>query len=96
MRKLVKRPLAQQDIQKIWLYTYETWGEAQADKYLNELDMGIQTLAEHPERGVSREHIRAGYRSIHVYRHMVYYTFTDTLVRIIRVLHERMDPDRHF
>lgn len=96
MRQVVKRPLAKKDFKQIWLYTFQTWGERQANLYLGELDQAIQALAADPERGKFRDHIRPGYRSIHVNRHIVYYTFTATLVRIVRVLHERMDPDRHF
>jgi len=33
MRKIVKRPLARQDLKQIWRYSFKEWGEAQADKY---------------------------------------------------------------
>ena len=38
---------------------------------------------------------KAGYRSVLVGKHLVFYTFTDSTVLVQRVLHGSMDPDRH-
>ena len=95
MREIVTRPLAQADLEGIWLYTYDQWGEDQATRYLRLLDIQIQELAADPERGKSREEIRAGYYSIRVGRHVVFYTFTDKMLGIQRVLHGQMDVERH-
>ena len=95
MREVVKRPLAYADLEGIWLYTFGQWGEEQADRYLRQLDEQITALASTPERGKSAEMIRAGYYSIHAGRHLVFYTFTDTIVSVRRVLHDQMDVGRH-
>jgi len=95
MREVVLRPRAYADLEGIWLYTDEQWGEDQANRYLRRLDERIQGLAAAPERGRNRETIRAGYYSIHVGRHLVFYTFTDKIVGIERVLHDQMDAERH-
>ena len=95
MREVLKRPRAYADLEGIWLYTHEQWGEEQADRYLRRLDKQIMALADAPERGKSAETIRAGYHSIHVGRHLVLYTFTDMIVSIRRVLHDQMDVGRH-
>jgi len=34
MREVVVSPRARQDLIEVWLYTFENWGEAQADRYL--------------------------------------------------------------
>ena len=44
MREFVKRPLAKEDLIGIWSYTFNKWGEAQADKYLSEIDAKIAQL----------------------------------------------------
>ena len=46
-------------------------------------------------RPLQAEAIRAGYYSIQVGRHLVFYTFTDTIVSVRRVLHDQMDVGRH-
>lgn len=93
MREIHKRPRAFADLEGIWLYTYEQWGEEQADRYVRQLDKQITALAETPASGKSAETIRAGYYSIQVGRHLVFYTFTDTIVSIRRVLpRQRQSP----
>ncbi|RKT38009.1 type II toxin-antitoxin system RelE/ParE family toxin [Thiocapsa rosea] len=95
MHEIVKRPRAREDLKGIWRYSFTEWGEAQADRYLAEIDAGIARLKEHPELGKSRDDLRAGYRSLRINQHVVFYLVTPSVVRIVRVLHVRMDPDSH-
>lgn len=95
MREVVKRPRAYADLEGIWLYTYVQWGEEQADRYMRQLDEQVTALALTPERGKSAEEVRTGYYSIHAGRHLIFYTFTDTIVSVRRVLHDQMDVGRH-
>jgi len=95
MREILISPRARRDLIEVWLYTFENWGEAQADSYVGALERHIDELAEAPNRGRSREPVREGYWSIHVGRHVVFYTFTDSTVKVRRVLHDQMDVDRH-
>ncbi len=44
MRKVYVQALAEVDLLNIWQYTFEEWGEAQADKYLDELDSRMHVL----------------------------------------------------
>ena len=86
---------AESDLIDIWRYSFEQWGQLQADKYLDELDNGIRKLADNPEIGMKRDYVRAGYRVLFVGSHAVYYTVSPDTVHVIRVLHGNMDPDRH-
>jgi toxin ParE1/3/4 len=95
MRKIHVHALAESDLIDIWRYSFEEWGEVQADKYLDQLDSGIGKLADNPELGMKRDYVRDGYRVLFIGSHAVYYTATAERVHIIRVLHGRMDPDRH-
>ncbi len=90
-----KSALAELDLISIWEYSLGKWDAAQADKYLDELDNGICTLAENPELGVTRDAVRAGYRALFINIHAVYYTIGQSAIVIVRVLHEGMDPGRH-
>jgi toxin ParE1/3/4 len=57
-----------------WLYTFEQWNAAQADRYLDELDDGIQQLADNPEMGAKRDYVREGYRVLFINSHAIYLT----------------------
>lgn len=35
MAEIVIQPLAEEDLMAIWRYSFEEWGESQADKYLD-------------------------------------------------------------
>lgn len=94
-RRLVHDRAAEADLIGIWRYSFENWGETQADRYLTALETGIEGLARNPETGDRRESLRSGYWSLHLEHHIVFYTFTEDEVRVRRVLHEVMDSDRH-
>jgi toxin ParE1/3/4 len=95
MLKIHVSELAESDLIGIWRYSFEEWGEMQADKYLDQLDSGIRKLAGNPELGMQREYVRDGYRVLFIGSHAVYYAATPDTVHIIRVLHGSMDSDRH-
>ena len=69
--------------------------EFKATEYLMQLDERIKALGEKPEIGKSRENIRRGYRSIRVNSHVVYYHLQVQKIDIVRVLHKRMDVEKH-
>jgi toxin ParE1/3/4 len=95
MRRLVVSDRAEADLREIWSYTFKTWGEAQADRYIDQLDDGLQECRIDPERGKPRDDVRAGYWSLLIRRHVAFYTFTEAEVLIQRVLHSSMDPGLH-
>ncbi|WP_333606567.1 type II toxin-antitoxin system RelE/ParE family toxin [Arsukibacterium sp.] len=95
MLKLSVTPKAVSDLVQIWLYTCEEWGTAQADKYVDSLEVGMKQLLNHPLLGANYAHVLAGYRRLQVEHHAVFYQVLDAEVLIIRVLHEDMDaPQR--
>jgi len=94
-RLLVKDNAAEADLIGIWLYSFENWGEAQADRYLDAIERAFKKIAKSPDRGESRDWLRKGYWSVRVEHHIAFYTFTDEEVRLRRVLHEVMDVGRH-
>ena len=95
MRRLVVSERAEEDLREIWIYSFKTWGEAQADRYLDELDAGLQECGSEPERGKQRDEVRPGYWSLLIGRQVAFYTFTDDEVLVQRVLHSSMDPNLH-
>ena len=93
MLKIHKQTRAERDLIDIWLYSFQTWGEAQADKYHDELTNAFAAIAENPLIGISCEDVRQGYRKYHV--HLIFYRIAEDTLRIVRVLGEDMDYPQH-
>ena len=85
-----------QDLKDIWLYSFERWGEKQADQYYDAIIKGIDLIAHYPKIGVKCDEIKKDFRYFKIKEYEVYYKITDTKLVIIRVLHESMSPTLHF
>ncbi len=88
-------PAAEQDLENIWYYTNEQWGIEQAHRYIDTMIAAFESLARSPQTAPSCDHIRAGYRRRNLEQHVIYFQVTAYGIAIIRVLHGRMDADRH-
>jgi toxin ParE1/3/4 len=95
MNRYVLSPLARADIENIWDYTAENWGERQAERYAREIQRAIEAVAANPRKGRSCDDIRAGYHKYPVGSHILFFRVVDGVVDIVRILHQRMDFDRH-
>ena len=87
-------PAAERDLERIWNYTRQQWGTAQANRYTDDLAATFAELAQSPMSAPACDPIRSGYRRRGVERHMVYFRITDYGVVIVRKLHDRMDAPR--
>lgn len=97
MTALILTRKAQADMSSIGRYTQKKWGFEQRNQYLRQLDQAFHTIAEKPLIGRSCEHIRQGYRAYSVGKHIIFYRQYDSnTIQIVRILHERMDVERHF
>lgn len=76
-------------------YTMSMWGEAQMSRYIDGLHARFAELARFPGLGRPRDEMAPGYRSIVQSTHVVFYRTTTQELVIVRILHGRMDPDRH-
>lgn len=87
---------AVEDLNSIWLYTLETWSEDQADFYYHELVKACQNIANRPTY-LDKEYqeIMPGLYGHHIYKHLIFYILVEDGVEIVRILHERMDFERH-
>ena len=87
-------PEAESDLADIWIYTCTEWGADQADKYLDQLERGINQLIDNPGLGVDCSYVLPGYRRLHQEHHLVFYLVEESCLLIVRVLHEDMDASR--
>ncbi|MBC8732857.1 type II toxin-antitoxin system RelE/ParE family toxin [Paraburkholderia sp. UCT2] len=93
-RQVRLTPLAESDLEDIWRYTSSNWSVDQADRYHRDLLSTIGALA----RGLKTGRIcsvRAGYWRYTAGSHVIFYRDTDHTLDVIRILHQRMDVDRH-
>ena len=51
MAKVTIRQQAIDDLNNIWLYTFEEWSERQADKYYATLEFTCMQIGENPQLG---------------------------------------------
>jgi toxin ParE1/3/4 len=85
--------LATQDLENIWLYTFENWSNEQADRYLNLIINEIEYVAQKPDSGFNFSSVRKGYYRSRIKSHFIFYRIDKKkdIVEIIRILHQRMD-----
>lgn len=87
-------PLAQADLEGIWLYTFERWSLEQADSYHRDLVAAFEALAAGTRRGRAVD-IRPGYLKYLCGAHVIYFRDNADWLDVIRILHQRQDVERH-
>ncbi|WFU73227.1 type II toxin-antitoxin system RelE/ParE family toxin [Bradyrhizobium sp. CB2312] len=94
---------AEVDFANILKWTAENFGARQARVYRDTLIQAIGELADGPDAAGSkaRDEIMSGLRTLHVARrgrrgsHFLMYRAADRTIEIVRILHDRMDLQRH-
>ncbi len=87
---------AEGDLAAIVDYTLETWGAAQAVKYIDGLEGLAANLAQTPDLGKSRADFHKGLFVFPFERHLLFYRKERHGITIVRILHDSMDTPRHF
>jgi len=83
------------DLNDIWLYTYQKWSKEQADRYYELLIGEIEFIVDHFMTGKSAELTRKNYRVTAIKSHLIFYRKAENeVVEIVRVLHQRMDTKK--
>lgn len=73
-------------------YTLATWGDLQRDAYLQDLEDVLARIGEHPDIGRVRDDAGFDVRGYRVRQHIVYYRVASKKIRVLRILHQRMNP----
>ncbi|TMV15354.1 type II toxin-antitoxin system RelE/ParE family toxin [Arenibacterium halophilum] len=82
-------PKAQEDLEAIWRYSFEKWGAAQADRYLDGFSTSFATLCDMPAIGRLRTEFTPPVRIYHSGEHLVFYRTDQTTLLVLRILHPR-------
>ena len=93
VRRLELRPEALEDLFSIWNWSEQHWGESQADSYVDDIrtvwdGLAIGTVRSRPSR-------ISDYRLKTVGSHVIYLRESDDALIVVRILHDRMDAERH-
>ncbi len=84
---------AKNDLQNIWLHTYEKWSNDQANHYIDLILNEIEYLCIKPTSGTNYTNLRKGYFRLKIKSHYVFYKINKkkNLIEVVRVLHQMMD-----
>ena len=95
MARFVLSPRAQADLDKIWDYSAEAWGDDRTERYIHEVWQAIKSVAKNPRHGSSCDDIRTGYFKYAIGSHFLFYRLIPDGIDVVRILHQRMDFERH-
>jgi toxin ParE1/3/4 len=92
--KVAFAPAAVSDLDGIWDFTEDRWGEKRALDYTLALRVACERLLSGESKGRNVAG-RSGLLRYVVASHVVFYRTDSGTVEIIRILHVRQDPDSH-
>lgn len=81
---------AKADLDEIWDYSLDRWGDQQAAAYQRQIYTAIGMIAERPDLGWADSNLRPGYRRRPAGSHVIFYR-VGGMVEIVRILHQSMD-----
>lgn len=82
---------ASAELDAIWDYTADTWGEKLANRYVADIRDACTALSEGRRRGRPVQDL-APYFSLRVGSHLIFYRFDEAgVIDVDRILHQRMD-----
>ena len=92
MSKWTLTNMARADFSDILLYTRESWGDDQAERYLAILLDGLDLLAQRPGIGRMCAQLIPGLRRFEVGKHVIFYKPDSHGILVSRILHQNRLP----
>lgn len=86
---------ADKDVEEILAYSVKNFGVNQTQHYFASLKERIKLLADNPSMGHSAEDILPEYLRFPHESHIIFYKNLSSSILVVRILHERMDPNLH-
>ena len=93
--RVVVSPAAEADLAEIHDYTYATWGETQAETYIDILVARFKWLAVNRPLWQARDDLLSSLYGRYEGQHLIVFRDGGDHLQIVRVLHQRMDPAGH-
>lgn len=94
MRTIELTPKATEDLESIWLYSFEHYGEVKADNYVSRFSDIFSVLTMH-SIGTPRPELGEGISSLPIEQHVIFFLSTQTSITVIRILSHVQDATRH-
>ena len=92
MAKVIFRQKAIDDLNAIWIYTYDKWSEKQADTYYASLEFACTQLGANPQLGKEYEAIKSNLLGLRTGSHIIFYqVVNEEETEIVRILHAQME-----
>ena len=95
--KYQKSKRTDHDIAHLTARSFTDFGEQQTIKYTNGLTQTLQDLADNPQKG--REFVHGKTQRVYLYHryisHVIYYRQRKDDIFIVRILHKKMQPEKH-
>ena len=89
------RPKAEKDLERIYDYSLQEFGDDRADQYIMDLDVAFQKLADDPSLGKNYDFVRSKLQVYPVVSHVIFFKLSTKGITIVRILHKSMDYGRH-
>lgn len=88
--------LAAKDFEGIFEYTLINFGVKKADEYTNSLYGVLEIISSNPLLGNECTEIATGVRRHNHSKHVIFYRCRTDDIFVIRILHQQMEPLKHF
>ena len=95
MKRLDLTDIARADLRSIRRYSSRTWGEERTVEYMGALRDTMKRLLAGAAVSRPRDDLRAGLQMTTSGRHCIFFETDRSRILVIRVLHDRMDYQRH-
>jgi toxin ParE1/3/4 len=86
---------ALRDLEEIWQYSFDNWGEAKADLYIGAIHDTLHLIAENTGIARHADDVRPGLWRYPAGSHLIFFRLSSSTIRVVRILHARMDVGRH-
>lgn len=94
MTQVLYSPLAEADLEDIWLFTAQRWSTEQAVAYTTDLINAVDQLARGDRTGRPVS-IAEGMQKYLSGRHVIFFRRSEDDLVVVRILHQSMDVERH-
>lgn len=91
MKRLDIKAAARRDLQEVFDYSTDQFGEDVAVAYLSGIRLVFARILDHPNIGEISQAIKPSTRIVEHRSHRIYYRRTKAIIEIIRVLHRARD-----
>ncbi|MEQ9890828.1 type II toxin-antitoxin system RelE/ParE family toxin [Pectobacterium aroidearum] len=92
--KIKLTPLAQHDLEAIYLYGLLHFNQERTEGYLETIEHAF-TAIRHNKIGIERKELGPGLYSFPVARHTLFFLYETDSVIVVRILHQSQDIVRH-